>query len=257
MTHPLPVLKLNCSSLQTLSTASLSIKLLSNLLPTETRLVLWYLPHSLLADVACAIWQAKHLIIVSLYICVQQNILPQFSLIFVHKSWFFMTKITLTYATFSLFLSTRVTTAVAVAVPKTDLIKLRFLFTVLALSIWTTLSTLHLLQEVTDGASSTIGNKSTQRRIRCRTGKNERRRRTGCTILVLVKNCVSGPTLPILLESIKIKQTLIIAKVLSSKYALKWKTEKLHYIRSISKMGKDTKIVNRCEFSILKISDEQ
>ena len=130
------------------------------------------------------------------------------TLIYVRKSWFFMVKMIFAYATFfALFLSTRITPVEAVAVPKTDLIELHFLSTVLAQSIWTTPSTLHLLQEVTDGTSSTSGNKPTQRRLGCRAGKNERRRHTGCTISVLVANCDNCPLLKQVFEQnlVKIK----------------------------------------------------
>ncbi|XP_065582576.1 uncharacterized protein LOC136041749 [Artemia franciscana] len=93
----------------------------------------------------------------------------------------------LTYAVFfALFLSTRITPVEAVAVPKNDLIKLRFHSTFLAPSILTTLTALHLLREVTGGASSTNGNNPTGKKRGCRAGKNERRRRTGCAISVLV-----------------------------------------------------------------------
>ena len=119
-----------------------------------------------------------------------------------------MVKMILTYTAFSaLFLSTRTTLVEAVTVPKTDLIKLRFLSTFLMPSILTTLSTFHLLQEVTDGTSSTSGNKPTQRRLGCRAGKNERRRHTGCTISVLVANCDNCPLLKQVFEQnlVKIK----------------------------------------------------
>ncbi|XP_065568947.1 uncharacterized protein LOC136032605 [Artemia franciscana] len=89
----------------------------------------------------------------------------------------------LTYVVFfALFLSTRITPVEAIAVPKTDLINLRFHSTFSVPSILTTLTALHLLREVTGGASSTNGNNPTGKKRGCRAGKNERRRRTGCAI---------------------------------------------------------------------------
>ena len=95
------------------------------------------------------------------------------------ESCFFMVEMILIYAAFSgLFLSTKITSLEAKAVPKNDLINLRFLSTVLAPSIWTMLSAFHLLRKVTDGTLSTSRNKPKRRKRGCRAGKNERRRRT-------------------------------------------------------------------------------
>ena len=93
----------------------------------------------------------------------------------------------LTYAGFpALFLSTRITPFEAVAVPKTDLIKL-FPFHRFG-SIYLDYTKCNFTYcEVTDGASSTSGNKPTRRKRGWRAGKNERRR-TGCAISVLTTN---------------------------------------------------------------------